>query len=53
MLRRQGLLDHVFCLDERQTLSPGQAGEIERVWRSYPELNDDGFVAEGVEGWLK
>jgi dihydrodipicolinate synthase/N-acetylneuraminate lyase len=52
VLRRQGLLDNVFCLDERQTLSPGQAEEIERVWRAYPGLNDDGFVAEGAEGWL-
>ncbi len=38
VLRRQGLLDGIWCLDENETLSPGQAEEITRVMRSYPEL---------------
>jgi hypothetical protein len=25
-------------------VSPGQMGEIDRVYRSYPMLNDDAFV---------
>jgi dihydrodipicolinate synthase/N-acetylneuraminate lyase len=41
VLRRQGLLDGIWCLDPHETLSPGQADEITRVWRSYPEVTDD------------
>jgi dihydrodipicolinate synthase/N-acetylneuraminate lyase len=52
VLRRQGLFRGTWCLDENETLSPGQAGQIERVYRSYPHLNDDGFVGENLERWL-
>ncbi len=52
VLRRQGLLDGVWCLDPDETLSPGQAGEIDRVHAAYPRLNDDAFVAENLECWL-
>ena len=45
VLRRQGLLAGNWCLDETETLSPGQAAEIDRVYRQYPHLNDDDFVA--------
>lgn len=38
VLRRQGLLDGVWCLDPKETLSPGQIEEIDRVMRSYPAL---------------
>ena len=31
----------------------GQAEEIERVIGEYPELTDDGFVAERLEKWLR
>ena len=41
-LRRQGLLDGVWCLDPDEVLSPGQADEITRVERSYPEVTDAG-----------
>lgn len=51
-LRRQGLLEGIWCLDPHETLSPGQAGEIERVYRTYPHLNDDAFVAEHLHEWL-
>jgi len=53
VLRRQGLFEGIWCLDPRETLSPGQQEEIERVYRAYPELNDDKFVAEGRDCWLK
>ena len=53
VLRRQGLFDGVWCLDARETLSPGQKEEIDRVCRAYPELNDDEFVREGLDKWLK
>lgn len=40
VLRRDGLLDGIWCLDPNETLSPGQDAEITRVMRSYPELVD-------------
>ena len=52
VLRRQGLLDGVWCLDPDETLSPGQADEIGRVSRCYPDLDDDEFVAANRERWL-
>lgn len=39
-LRRQDLLVGTWCLNPRETLSPGQAEEIARVMRSYPDLLD-------------
>ena len=53
VLRRQGLLEGIWCLDENETLSPGQAEEIDRVYAAYPHLNDDAFVAEHLDQWLR
>jgi hypothetical protein len=53
VLRRQGLLENLVTLDDRETLSPGQAEEIDRVYRAYPHLNDDAFVAKHREEWLR
>jgi dihydrodipicolinate synthase/N-acetylneuraminate lyase len=53
VLRRQGLLANTRCLDPHETLSPGQAAEIDRVSRAYPHLADDQFVAEHLEDWLR
>jgi dihydrodipicolinate synthase/N-acetylneuraminate lyase len=52
VLRRQGLLEGTWCLDAAETLSPGQAAEIERVTRAYPHLSDDAFVAANRDAWL-
>lgn len=52
VLRRQGLLEGIWCLDPNETLSPGQSEEIDRVYRAYPHLNDDAFVAEHLDEWL-
>lgn len=52
VLRRQGLLLGTWCLDPHEQLSPGQAEEIDRVQRLYPELNDDVFVADNLSRWL-
>ena len=52
VLRRQGLLEGIWCLDPEEGLSPGQAEEIDRVHAAYPELNDDAFVAGNLERWL-
>lgn len=52
VLRRQGLLEGIWCLNPKETLSPGQREEIERVCRSYPHLADDDFVARHLDEWL-
>ena len=53
ILRRQGLLEGLWCLDEQETLSPGQLAEIDRVCAAYPHLSDDAFVAENRDAWLR
>ncbi len=52
VLRRQGLFEGTWCLDPQETLSPGQAQEIDRIQRMYPHLTDDQFVAEHRDEWL-
>jgi dihydrodipicolinate synthase/N-acetylneuraminate lyase len=52
VLRRQGLLAGTWCLDPDETLLAGQAEEIDRVCRHYPELTDDAFVRENLERWM-
>jgi hypothetical protein len=51
VLRRQGLLKGIWCLDENESLSPGQAEEIDRVYRMYPHLNDDAFISANIKDW--
>jgi dihydrodipicolinate synthase/N-acetylneuraminate lyase len=53
ILRRQGLLEGIWCLDEHESLGPGQKDEIDRVCQAYPQLSDDTFVAEHRDAWLK
>jgi dihydrodipicolinate synthase/N-acetylneuraminate lyase len=52
VLRRQGLVPSVNCLNPHEALSAGQADELTRVARQYPELTDDEFVAAHREAWL-
>ena len=52
VLRRQGLMRGIWCLEPSEGLSPGQAEEIDRVLRQYPYLTDDEFVATHRERWL-
>jgi hypothetical protein len=52
ILRRQGLLEGVWCLDPDEGLSPGQAEALTRIQKDYPHLMDDGFVAKNRERWL-
>lgn len=46
ILRRQGLLKGIWCLNPEEVLSPGQAEEIDRIYEMYPHLSDDDFVKE-------
>jgi hypothetical protein len=49
VLRRQGLMEGVWCLNKNEGMSPGQKEEIDRVYREYPALNDDGFVKANID----
>lgn len=53
ILRRQGFLEGRWCLDPNEDLSPGQMEEIDRVCRAYPHLQDDKFVQEHLDDWLR
>jgi dihydrodipicolinate synthase/N-acetylneuraminate lyase len=53
VLRRQGLLAGRWCLNPSEDLSPGQMEEIDRVYRAYPHLNDDSFVRQHIDEWMK
>src|SRR5579872_2477340 len=53
VLRRQGLLQGRWCLNPAEDLSPGQLEEIYRVYAAYPYLNDDDFVRQHLDGWLR
>ena len=49
VLYQQGLLASNLCLDKGETLSAGQAAEIARVRKLYPQLVDDEYVLQ----WLR
>lgn len=53
VLRRQGLLEGIWCIDEHETLGPGQREQIDRVYAAYPHLNDDDFIAQHRDAWLR
>lgn len=52
VLRRQGLLQGIWCLDPQETLSPGQSEAIDRVCAVHADLADDAFVRENLQRWL-
>ncbi|MGC3947119.1 MAG: dihydrodipicolinate synthase family protein [Chryseolinea sp.] len=49
ILRRQGLLEGIWCLNPEEKLSRGQQQEIDRVCHAYPELTDDEEVKAFLE----
>jgi hypothetical protein len=51
ILRRQGLMRTVHCLDPHEVLSLGQPEELDRLYATYPELTDDTFVAANLARW--
>lgn len=53
VLRRQGLMEGLWCLDPEEGLSPGQREEIDRVTTAYPHLMDDAFIAQHRDDWLR
>ncbi|HRD97393.1 MAG TPA: dihydrodipicolinate synthase family protein [Rubrivivax sp.] len=52
VLRRQGLLEGIWCLDPAEGLGPGQAQELDRVHDEHPDLHDDAFVRQHLQRWL-
>jgi hypothetical protein len=52
VLRRQGLLEGIWCLDPKEGLGPGQMKEIDRVCNEHADLSDDDFVAANLTKWL-
>ena len=52
VLRAQGLMRGVWCLNPRESLSPGQRHAITRVRAAYPELTDDDYVRDHLDRWL-
>ena len=48
VLRRQGLMEGIWCLSEEEKLSPGQMEEIDRVYKMYGPLTDDAFVKQFI-----
>jgi dihydrodipicolinate synthase/N-acetylneuraminate lyase len=50
VLVRDGVLAGRWCLDPDEDLSPGQAAEIDRVYRAYPHLRDSDLLAD-LLGW--
>jgi hypothetical protein len=52
VLRRQGLMQGIWCLDRAEGLSPGQIAEIDRVCNEHADLSDDDFVAANLQKWL-
>ncbi len=51
VLRRQGLMKEIHCLNPNEVLSEGQAEELTRIHDAYPHLNDDAFVSANIENW--
>jgi hypothetical protein len=52
VLRRQGLLEGIWCLDPEEGLGRGQSQEIDRVYRQHGDLADDAFVKANLQRWL-
>ncbi|MBI2772258.1 MAG: dihydrodipicolinate synthase family protein [Burkholderiales bacterium] len=52
VLRRQGLLEGIWCLDPAEGMGAGQSQEIDRVYRVHGDLADDAFVRENLARWL-
>ena len=53
ILRRQGLMENILCLSDKEVISEGQIDELDRVQKQYPHLNDDAFIKANIEQWKK
>jgi len=53
VLRRQGLLEGIWCLDPAEGMGRGQSEALQRVERDYADLTDNAFVAANLARWLE
>jgi len=53
VLRRQGLMKGIWCLNPEETMSPGQKEEIDRLYKMYPHLHDDDFIKANIDKWFE
>ena len=51
ILRRQGLMNNIYCLNPEETVSEGQLEELDRIQNMYPHLNDDDFIKQHIDEW--
>lgn len=51
VLKKQGLMKSLNCINPNEKLSPNQKEEFERIYAMYPQLFDDEFVKENIENW--
>jgi dihydrodipicolinate synthase/N-acetylneuraminate lyase len=48
ILRRQGLMDGIWCLDPDEGLSEGQMDEIDRIYKLFPHLVESPGLRQGL-----
>ena len=51
ILRRQGLMNNIYCLNPDETLSEGQLEELNRIQEKYLHLSDDEFIKMHIDEW--
>jgi hypothetical protein len=51
VLRRQGLMDGIWCLDPNEGLGTGQKEAIDRVLRLHTTWLDEAFIREHLAEW--
>jgi len=51
ILRRQGLMNNIYCLNPDETLSEGQLEELNRIQEKYSHLSDDEFIKQHIVEW--
>lgn len=51
VLKKQGLMKTLHCINPNEVLSQGQDAELERIYKMYPNLVDDDFVKENIDSW--
>ena len=51
VLKKQGLMKTLNCINPDEKLSDGQIAEFERIYATYPNLFDDDFVKENINAW--
>ena len=51
VLKKQGLMKTLNCINPDEKLSPDQEKEFDRIYAMYPHLFDDDFVKENIDSW--